>query len=99
MMIQMTEKAAEHFKEVVQARSLPENTMLRVDTERGQKEGEVRISLKLDTQEPRPEDEVQTTQGARLAVDRNLAQALGDSMLDFEKKAGGFVFARSEPMT
>ncbi len=98
-MIQMTEKAAEQFKQVVKAKSLPESTMLRIDAERGQKQGEVRISLKLETEEPRPEDEVQTTQGARLAVDKNLAQALGDSKLDYEEKAGGFVFARSEPMT
>lgn len=98
-MIQMTERAAQQFKEVVRNKSLPESTMLRVEAERGQKEGEVRISLKLDTQEPRLEDEVQTTQGARLAVDKNLAQALGDSKLDYEEQAGGFVFARSESLT
>ncbi len=95
-MIKMTEKAARQFKEVLKDKSFPESTMLRVDAERVPGQKQVRLALRLDTQEPGPDDQVQTTEGARLAVDKALAEVLGDSQLDYQEESGGFVLARPE---
>ena len=97
MAIKMTETAARLLKAVLSSKSLPESTMLRVDVEGGEAEGESRLVLRLDTQEPGEDDEVETTEGARLVVHKELARELGDLQIDFRKDGGGFVFKRAEP--
>jgi Fe-S cluster assembly iron-binding protein IscA len=97
-MIAVTERAAEKFKAVVQNKSLPEDTMLRVDVETepgpGTGAGQSKLFLKLDPHEPSPEDAVEVSQGVRVAVDRTLAESLGDKQLDYLEEDGVFVFAR-----
>ena len=97
MAIKMTESAARRLKAVVSGKSLPESTMLRVDLERGEPERELRLVLRLDTQEPREDDEVETTEGVRLAVRKDVAQALGDLQVDFREDVNRFMFERAEP--
>ncbi|MBI4465261.1 MAG: hypothetical protein HY647_11200 [Acidobacteria bacterium] len=87
----MTERAADKIKEVFQNRSLPENTLLRIEVETADPEGALELSLKLDTSEPREDDAVETTEGARLVVQKELGQVLGESRLDFQEDSGGFV--------
>ena len=98
MTIKMTKGAAQQLKAIVSSKALPESTMLRVDVERGEGEGELRLALRLDTQEPGEDDEVETTEGARLAVRKDLAQALGNHKLDFREDVSRFVFERAEPV-
>lgn len=96
-MIKMTDRAAQKLKSVLRSNSLPEDTVLRLDVEHGEKEEDMRLALKLDDQEPGTDDEVEATEGARLAVHKELARAIGDAQLDFREEAGGFVFQRPEP--
>lgn len=96
-MIKMTKRAAQQLKAVLSSKSLPESTVLRLDMKRGEVGEELRLALHLDTQEPREDDEVETTEGARLAVRKALAQELGDLQIGFREEAGGFVFERVEP--
>ena len=91
MAVKMTEKAAEKIREVFQSRSLPESTMLRIEVESAEPDGPLELSLKLDMEEPRADDAVETTQGARLVVQKELGQMLGESQLDFQQESGGFV--------
>jgi Fe-S cluster assembly iron-binding protein IscA len=58
---------------------------------------ELRLTLKLDTKEPEPDDVVASTAGTRLAIDETVAQALGDMKLDFSEDSGNFIFERPEP--
>ena len=95
-MIKMTKKAAERLKETVANKSMPESTMLRINIEHVEGQGELNVALNLDTQEPGPDDEVETTEGARLVIRKELAQALGNGELDVEEDLGGFVFRRAE---
>lgn len=97
-MIEVTERAAEKFKAVVQDKSLPQDTMLRVDVEPepgpGAGAGQSKLLLKLDPHEPSPDDAVEVSQGVRVAVDKTLAESLGDKQLDYLEEEGAFVFAR-----
>ena len=96
-MVKMTKKAADQFKAVLTEKSLPESTLLRVDVERGAGGPEdLHLALRLDTGNPRHDDKVETTEGARLAVGETIAQALGDGELDFHEDDGAFVFKRAE---
>lgn len=97
-MIRMTPRAAEKFKADLQTKSLPESTLLRVDVARGDQEREMRLMLVFDTDEPSDDDETRITEGARLAVNKSLAQALGNAQLDYLEKAGGFVLQRVKPL-
>jgi Fe-S cluster assembly iron-binding protein IscA len=96
-MIKMTERAAQEVKSIVASKSLPETTFLRVDARPVEGKNELRLTLKLDTKEPESDDLVETTSGARLAVDETVAQALGDLHLDYSEESGNFVFERPEP--
>lgn len=95
-MIKLTKNAAQKVKQDISSRSLPETTVLRVDAERVEGESRLRLALKLDPQEPRPDDEVETTEGARLAVNKDLSEAVGDARIDFRESDGGFVLERRE---
>ena len=97
-MIKLTENAAEKIKQDINSRSLPETTTLRVVAEQAENEDKLRLALKLDPKEPGEDDEVQSTAGARLAVNKGLAQAVGDSRLDFRQEAGGFVLEPAESL-
>ena len=97
MAIKMTESAARQLKAIVSSKALPESTVLRVDVEGGEAEGELHLVLRLDTQEPGEDDEVETTEGARLAVRKDVAQALDDLQLDFREDVSRFMFERAEP--
>lgn len=88
-MITMTQEAARQLKRDLTNRSLPEDTVLRVDVEK-KTEQALELVLKLDKAEPAPSDIVETTEGARLAVDKELAQHLGNAQLDF--RDGNYVF-------
>lgn len=96
-MIKMTETAAQKVKEDIDRRSLPETTVLRVDAERAEGQDKLKLSLRLDPEEPQEQDAVATTDGVRLAVNRDLAAAVGSAQLDFQPEQGGFVLARTEP--
>jgi len=95
MAIKMTEKAAEEFKTLCDAKSMPvESTRLRIDAEQGETEGKVMLALKLDDSKPRPEDVVETTEGAQLVIDKSLDDSLGDARLDYKQEKGGFLIER-----
>ncbi len=96
-MIKMTERAAQEVKAIATSKSLPETTILRVDAKPVEGKNELRLTLKLDTKEPEPDDVVATTDGTRLAVDETVAQALGDLRLDYREETGNFIFERPEP--
>ncbi len=96
-MIKMTERAAQEVKAIATSKSLPETTILRVDARPVEGKNELRLTLKLDTKEPEPDDVVATTAGTRLAVDETVAQALGDLRLDYREDTGNFIFERPEP--
>ena len=96
-MIKMTERAAQEVKSIVASKFLPESTVLRVDAEPVEGKNELKLMLKLDTQEPEPGDMVETTSGTRLAIDQAAAEVLGDMRLDYSEDSGNFVFERSEP--
>jgi Fe-S cluster assembly iron-binding protein IscA len=96
-MIKMTERAAQEVKSLVSSKSLPAKTFLRVDAKPVEGKNELRLTLKLDTKEPESDDQVQTTDGTRLAVDETVAQALGDLNLDYSEESGNFIFERPEP--
>lgn len=95
-MIKLTKNAAEKVKQDISSRSLPDSTVLRVDAERVEGESRLRLALKLDPQEPQQDDEVETTEGARLAVRKDLSEAVGNARLDFRESDGGFVLERQE---
>ncbi len=92
----MTPRAAEQFKADLRIKSLPESTALRIIA-RAEREGEICLALVLDTDEPNQDDTAQITEGVRLAVNKDLAQALGNAQLDY-REAGGFVLKRVAPM-
>ena len=96
-MIKMTERAAQEVKSLAASKSLPETTLLRVDAKPVEGKNELRLTLKLDTHEPEPDDVVETTAGTRLAVDETVASALGDLNLDYREDSGNFIFERPEP--
>ncbi len=89
-MVRMTVRAAEQLKSELNSNSLPEDTPVRVDlqpTPQGQT-----LSLGLDREAPREDDKVDVKEGARLVVNESIAEALGESELDFRED--GFVFVR-----
>ena len=88
MAVKMTEKAAQQVKEVFKNKSLPETTLIRIEAEPAQEEDKVQLSLRLDTQEPQEDDAVETTQGTRLVIQKELVNMLGESQLDFHEEAG-----------
>ena len=95
MAIKMTEQAAQEFKNLCDAKSMPvESTRLRIDAEQNEGEGKVMLALKLDDSKPRPEDVVETTKGAQLVIDKSLGDSLGDARLDFKQEKGGFLIER-----
>jgi len=97
MAIRLTERAAEEFKAVCNDRSLPiETTKLRVDAERDEEEaeGKLLISLKLDDKMPQPDDEVESTIGAQVVINKSLGEALGEVRIDYKEDGGGFVLER-----
>lgn len=96
-MIKMTERAAQEVKSIVTGKSMPDSTILRVEASPVEGKNELKLTLKLDTNEPETDDVVETTDGARLAVDETVAQALGDLQLDFREDSGNFIFERVEP--
>jgi|ERR1051326_16223 Fe-S cluster assembly iron-binding protein IscA len=96
-MIKMTERAAQEVKSIVASKSLPAKTFLRVDASPVEGKNELRLTLKLDTNEPESDDLVETTAGTRLAVDEAVAAALGDLNLDYSDESGNFIFERAEP--
>lgn len=97
MAVKMTERAAQEFKNVCGTKSLPvESTMLRIDSERAEGEKKITLSLRLERQGPGEEDAVETTEGARLVIDKGLEDALGEAYLDYQKDRGGFVLERSQ---
>ena len=96
-MIKMTERAAQEVKAIVSSKSLPDTTLLRVEAKPVEGKNELKLTLKLDTKEPEPDDMVEATAGARLAVDETVAEALGDLRLDFREDSGNFVFERPAP--
>ena len=90
-MVRMTERAAERVKSELTGNSLPEDTPVRVEiqpTPQGRA-----LSLNLDREAPKEGDQVAVTEGARLVVQEEVAEALGDSELDFRDE--GFVFIKS----
>ena len=93
-MIKLTERAAEQVKLAVQNRSLPESTMLRVDLQPESGKEQPQLALRLDPNDPRPDDDVEDTQGTRVAVSKNLSAALGNGELDYRQETGGFFFER-----
>ena len=96
-MIKMTDRAAQQFKEVLKKKSLPEETLLRVDVQRGEKgPQDVYLTLLLDSHEPRHDDRVEITDGARLVVGEPVAQAIGDGEVDYHENDGSFVFQKLE---
>ncbi len=95
-MIKMTERAAQEVKSIVTGKSLPESTILRVEASPVEGKNELKLTLKLDTNEPETDDVVEATDGTRLAVDETVAQALGDLQLDFREDSGNFIFERVE---
>ena len=92
----MTERAAQEVKSLVTSKSLPETTLLRVDARPVEGKNELRLTLKLDTKEPEPDDVVESTAGTRLAIDETVAEALGDLKLDYSEDSGNFIFERPE---
>ena len=95
MAIKMTEKAAQEFKNLCGTKSLPvESTRLRIDADQSESEGKVMLALKLDDTQPRPEDVVETTEGAQLVIDKSLGESLGDARLDYRQEKGGFLIER-----
>ena len=81
-MIRMTTRAAQELKSELSGRSLPENTPLRVEVQ-PTSEGKATLSLGLDRAAPRDGDHVEETDGARLVVQEEVAEVLGESELDF----------------
>ncbi|HUX09244.1 MAG TPA: iron-sulfur cluster biosynthesis family protein [Terriglobia bacterium] len=96
-MIKLTERAAQEVKSIAVSKSLPETTLLRVDARPVEGKNELRLTLKLDTKEPEPDDMVESTAGTRLAIDEMVAAALGDMKLDYSEDSGNFIFERPEP--
>ena len=96
-MIKLTERAAQQVQSIANSKSLPETTLLRVDARPVEGKNELRLTLKLDTNEPEPDDVVEATAGTRLAVDETVAEALGDIQLDFSEDSGNFIFERPAP--
>ncbi|TAM81086.1 MAG: hypothetical protein EPN47_14515 [Acidobacteria bacterium] len=92
----MTERAAQEVKSIVASKSLPETTFLRVDARPVEGKNRLRLTLKLDINEPESNDLVETTSGTRLAVGEAVAATLGDMSLDFSEESGNFVFERAE---
>ncbi|HEX5482544.1 MAG TPA: hypothetical protein VFZ08_07945 [Terriglobia bacterium] len=97
MSVKMTERAAQEFKNVCGTKSLPvEDTMLRIDSERNEGEKKLTLSLRLDSRGPGAEDAIETTEGARLVIDKGLEDALGEAYLDYRDDGGGFVLERAQ---
>lgn len=95
MSVKLTERAAEEFKTACNSKSLPvESTRLRVHAERSEEQGKLLISLKFDDRAPRQDDLVEDTAGAQLVINEALADALGETLLDFKEDGGGFVLER-----
>jgi Fe-S cluster assembly iron-binding protein IscA len=96
-MIKMTTRAAQQFKEVLNNRSLPEETSLRVDVQPGETgPHDLHLTLLLDTQEPHHDDKVEVTDGARLVVGEPVALMVGDGEVDYREEEGAFIFQRLE---
>lgn len=93
-MIKLTERAADQVKTAVQNRSLPEKTMLRVELQPESGQEQPQLALRLDPNDPQPDDDVEATKGMRVAVRKSLSTALGSGELDFREETGGFVFER-----
>lgn len=97
-MIRFSENAANAFRSLLQEKSLPEDTSLRLAVEKGQAEGDFTLTLVLESAGPRKNDEVESTDGMRLVVQEELSRALGDRVLEFDPEKGGFIFeATSSP--
>jgi len=96
MAVRMTERAAEEFRTLCSSKSLPvETTQLRVDAEPAEEEGKLSISLMFDRQAPLQDDVVEDTGGAKLVINKRLAETLGDVRIDFkDERGGGFVLER-----
>jgi Fe-S cluster assembly iron-binding protein IscA len=90
-MIRMTARAAQELKSELTGRSLPEDTPLRVEVQPSD-EGKAMLSLGLDRAAPREGDQVAVTEGARLVVQEEVAEVLGESELDFREDS--FVVVR-----
>lgn len=91
-MVKLTQSAADKVKEDVARKSLPENTVLRIEAQPVPEQGKVELVLTFDKNEPSEADEVATTAGVRLAVNKQLAAQMGNAQLDF--RGGNFIFER-----
>lgn len=94
-MVRLTKSAADKVKEDAAKKSLPENTVLRIEAQPMPEKGKVELALTFDTKEPSETDDVATTEGVRLAINKQLANQIGNAQLDF--RDGNFVFERVEP--
>lgn len=97
-MIKITERAAQEVKSIITSKSLPETTILRVEVKPVEGKDELKLTLKLETRGPEPDEMVETTSGTRLAINGTVAQILGDLRLDYREDSGRFIFERPEPM-
>jgi len=95
MAVRLTEKAAEQLKAVCVSRRLPtDTTMLRIDGERSETEGKIKLAMELDDGTPGQDDLVETTDGAQLVINKFLGDALGEACVDFREDQGGFLLER-----
>jgi len=95
MTVRMTKRAAEEFKTVCSSKSLPiDTTKMRVEAERDENDGKLRVSLGLDDNEPDQEDVVEDTDGAQLVIKKSLAELLGEVRVDYKEERGGFLLER-----
>lgn len=95
-MIKMTQRAAQKVKADLANLSLPETTVIRIEAEQVEGKEKLQLKLRLDSEEPGQDDEVESTEGARLAASKELARLLGNAQLDFSEETGGFLFERAE---
>lgn len=95
MAVRMTPKAAEQFKAACASKSLSiATTKLRVGAERNEEE-KIVVSLLFDDKEPSQDDVVENTDGAKLVINKNLGEALGEALLNYkEAPEAGFVLER-----
>lgn len=95
-MIKMTQRAAQKVKADLANLSLPETTVIRIEAEQVEGKEKLQLKLRLDSEEPGQDDEVENTEGARLAVSKELARLLGNAQLDFSEETRGFLLERAE---
>jgi Fe-S cluster assembly iron-binding protein IscA len=94
----VTREAASEFKRMLESRSLPTSTRVRVGVEPVAGETTLRLFVAFEDQPAAGDEDVVTSEGVEVVMDKHLRHYMGEVSIDFVQSAGqgSFVLRRVE---